>query len=206
MRSSRNKNRLDYKIFHKSGEKVSKNREIFNMSDTIDEELKIVCKINRFLEENDLSLFSDVEEIDNSLEKIRILQQEYEEVHIKLRRELGDDEYQKTYTEYEKSQDVMMTWLKDAKFEKKRKKDKSSEQILEKLRAEEKFLFKKIFRELQNIESEHTSLVDDYERQLCVAEKSISEYTEVFRKIAEQGPIFVQEFGDKYEDQCQMLN
>ena len=69
------------------------------MSVTIEHELKTVCKINRFLEENQLSSFSDIEEVDECLEKMRDLLQEYEDVHIELRRELGDEEYEKTYTD-----------------------------------------------------------------------------------------------------------
>ena len=38
-----------YSHFHKTGEKEFKNRDILKMSVTIDCELKLVCKINRFL-------------------------------------------------------------------------------------------------------------------------------------------------------------
>ena len=115
------KKRLDYSHFHKTGEKEFKNRDILKMSVTIDCELKLVCKINRFLDEYQVSLFSDVDEIDESLAQMRELQQEYEDMHIELRRELGDEEYEKTYTEFQNSREVMMTWLTEAKKEKKTK-------------------------------------------------------------------------------------
>ena len=206
MRRTRDKNRLDYKHFHKTGEKVFENRNNFITSVTIEVELKIVCKINRFLEENELSLFSDIEEIDGSLEKMRSLLEEYEDVHIELKRELGDDEYEKTYTEHQKTRGVMMTWLKDAKLEIRNLKLKSSERVLEKLRVEEKFLFRNISRELDNIENEVPSLVEDFEQQMSIAEKFILDYSEMFCRIEEQGSAFSEEFGDKYEKTCAILN
>ena len=124
------------------------------MSLTVDVELKIVCKINRFLDENQISMFSDVDEVNECLDKMRELQQEYEDVHIELRRELGDDEYEKTYTEFQKSRDVMMTWLKNAKIERMKFKKQSSEKILESLRAEERLVRRDILRELDNINVE----------------------------------------------------
>ena len=87
---NRDKKRLDYAHFDKTGEKIFKKRSISTMSITIDHELKTVCKINRFLDENQISLFFDVEEINEGLEKMRELLQEFEDVHIELRRELGD--------------------------------------------------------------------------------------------------------------------
>ena len=81
------------------------------MSVAIEHELKTMCKINRFLEENQLSSFSDVEEVDECLEKMREVLQENEDVHIELRREIGDEEHEKS-TDFESSRDMMMTWLK----------------------------------------------------------------------------------------------
>ena len=202
----RDKKRLDYTVYHDSGDKVFKNRNIVTMSLTVDCELKIVCKINRFLDENQISMFSDVDEVNECLDKMRELQQEYEDVHIELRRELGDDEYEKTYTEFQKSRDVMMTWLKNAKIERMKFKKLSSEKILESLRAEERLVRRDILRELDNINVEKPVLIEDYERQISAAEKFISRYSEVFRKIEEQGPDFRDEFGKKFDELCNSLN
>ena len=202
----RDQNRLDYAHFDKTGEKIFKKRCISTMSITIEHELKTVCKINRFLDENQLSLFYDVEEINEGLEKMRELLQEFEDVHVELRRELGDAEYEKTYTEFKKSRDHMMTWLKNAKSERSKFKKGSSEKILEILRTEEKFVRKDILRELDNINDEKPVLVEDYERQISVAENLLVRYSEVFRKIEEQGPDFTDEFGKSYDDMCGTLN
>ena len=200
------KKRLDYSHFHKTGEKEFKNRDILKMSVTIDCELKLVCKINRFLDEYQVSLFSDVDEIDESLAQMRELQQEYEDMHIELRRELGDEEYEKTYTEFQNSREVMMTWLTEAKKEKKKFKQNSSTKILDSLRSEEKFLCTDISRELDNIKNEKPALVEDYERQVSVAENCITRYYEVFRKIDEQGPAFSGQFDEKFKKTCTDLN
>ena len=202
----RDQKRLDYAHFDKTGEKIFKKRCISTMSITIEHELKTVCKINRFLDENQLSLFYDVEEINEGLEKMRELLQEFEDVHVELRRELGDAEYEKTYTEFKKSRDHMMTWLKNAKSERSKFKKGSSEKILEILRTEEKFVRKDILRELDNINDEKPVLVEDYERQISVAENLLVRYSEVFRKIEEQGPDFADEFGKRYDDMCGTLN
>ena len=132
--------------------------------------------------------------------------EEYEDVHIELKRELGNDEYEKTYTEHQKTRGVMMTWLKDAKLEIRNLKLKSSERVLEKLRVEEKFLFRNISRELDNIENEVPSLVEDFEQQMSIAEKFILDYSEMFCRIEEQGSAFSEGFGDKYEKTCAISN
>ena len=202
----RRQKRLDYAIFHKTGDKIYKNRDIVDMSVTVELELKVVCKINRFLDENGSLEFSDVDEVNECLDKMRELQQEYEDVHVELRRELGDDEYEKTYTEFQKSRDVMMTWLKNAKIERMKFKKQSSEKILESLRAEERLVRRDILQELDNINVEKPVLIEDYERQISAAEKFISRYSEVFRKIEEQGPDFTDEFGKKFDELCNSLN
>ena len=202
----RHQKRLDYAIFHKTGDKIYKNRDIVAMSVTVELELKVVCKINRFLDENESLEFSDVDEVNECLDKMRELQQEYEDVHVELRRELGDDEYEKTYTEFKNSRDLMMSWLKNAKTKRAKFKKQSSEKSLESLRAEERCVHRDILRELDNINNEKPVLIEDYERQIAVAEKSISSYSHVFRKIEEQGPDFSDEFGKKFEELCNSLN
>ena len=202
----RHQKRLNYAVFHKTGDKVYKNRNIVAMSLTVEHELKIVCKINRFLDENQIAELSDVDEVNECLDKMRELQQEYEDVHIELRRELGDDEYEKTYKEFSNSRDLMMTWLKNAKVERAKFKKQSSNKILENLRTEERCVRRDILRELDNISNEKPVLIEDYERHIAVAEKSLCSYSAVFRKIEEQGPDFTDEFGKKYDDLCKSLN
>ena len=63
----------------------------------IDEELKVVLRINRFFQENSLDDLTDFEEIDSYVRDLKILQQDYDEVHVTLRRKLGDQLYTQQY-------------------------------------------------------------------------------------------------------------
>ena len=128
----RSKKRIDYKKLHETGEKVF--LEIPSMSEshqggsmTAEFESKVVCKIDRFLEESDLNLFYDVEEIQIAIEKCRNILQEYEDVHVELKNELGTENYIDRYTEYTKIRASMMTWIKNAKLDISIRRKKNSE-------------------------------------------------------------------------------
>ena len=202
----RAKKRLDYKRLHETGEKVYiENSASMSMSETkqagsitAEFESKVVCKIDRFLEESDLNLFYDIEEIQIAIEKSRSILQEYEDVHVELKNELGTEDYIEKYTEYTKIRTSMMTWIKNAKLEIGIRRKNFSEQKFVGLRAEEQFLRKIINMELQNFENEIPILLEGHERQLAVAEQLISEYTNLFHKIEMEGPTFSQEFGDLF--------
>ena len=85
---------LDYKESNlQSGKRVYKGvRNVGNMSGPKiqDSEKKICMKIKRFLEENEISEFFDIDEIENSAGLLRELLETYEDVHIALESELGD--------------------------------------------------------------------------------------------------------------------
>ena len=49
---------------------------------TVELELKVVRKIKTFLEENDITLFFDLEESQIAIERARNILQEYEDVHV----------------------------------------------------------------------------------------------------------------------------
>ena len=207
----RSKKRIDYKKLHETGEKVF--LEIPSMSEshqggsmTAEFESKVVCKIDRFLEESDLNLFFDVEEIQIAIEKCRNILQEYEDVHVELKNELGTENYIDRYTEYTKIRASMMTWIKNAKLDIGIRRKNFSEQRFVGLRSEEQFLRKRINLELQNFESEIPILLEGHERQLAVAEQLISEYTNLFHKIEMEGPDFSQEFGDQFDKTYSVLN
>ena len=175
------------------------------MEEIVDEEIKIVLKINRFLKENELSELLDVEELDDSVQDLKNLQQDYEEVHVKLQRQFGD-EYSQKYNKFDENALIMMNWLKVAKRQLRTLKSKSGERVLDELRVEEKFVSKRIGRELQNVLHDPSTLVEDLERHVNVAENLVIEYSKVFMKIEAQGTEFRQEFGTKYDDQCKMLD
>jgi len=61
------------------------------MTLTVEQELKVVKKIDRFLEENDkLDLFFDADELYEAIRECREILQEYEEIHVELQNELHD--------------------------------------------------------------------------------------------------------------------
>ena len=110
LRSFRPKERIDYKFFNSTGKKVPKNfpKSCKNMGEAIDIELKIVSKLNRFLEEYDLSLLFDIKEIQDAVIEARNLIESYEDIHIQLKKELKE-EYMQTYKDYD-SQVSILRW------------------------------------------------------------------------------------------------
>ena len=80
----RSNRRLDYKILHETGEKVYLENTSMSTSVSLDGrsitgeyEAKVICKIETFLEENDLTLFFDLEEVKNAIERARNILQEF---------------------------------------------------------------------------------------------------------------------------------
>ena len=92
------------------------------------------------------------------------------------------------------------------KWRQKNAKKHFADQFFEKLRAEERLLYKRISLELQNFSLEKPVLLEAHERRLLVAEQLISDYTEMFHEISEQGLTFTQQFGGRYEETCTKLN
>ena len=112
----RSNRRLDYKILHETGEKVYLENTSMSTSVSLDGrsitgeyEAKVICKIETFLEENDLTLFFDLEEVKNAIERARNILQEFEDVHVELKNELGSEEYPKRYTHYTHFRSPMMS-------------------------------------------------------------------------------------------------
>ena len=89
-RSLRTRERFDYEIFSKKGVKIPKGKNIGIMSTLIDEEIKLVCKIKRFMTEYELSLLFELDDIEKAIVELRVLLEGYQEVHIKLVRELKE--------------------------------------------------------------------------------------------------------------------
>ena len=95
---------LDYRTLNKSGDRVYKGkRNICEMSvpKNQDIERKLSSKIKRFLDENVVSEFFDIEEIEGSAGSLRELLESYEDLHMELRNELGDSDYGDTYKHYD---------------------------------------------------------------------------------------------------------
>ena len=79
-RSRRAFDKIDYKVYHKTGKKVVKeSRELDKISEKfkqlatmanekiVDEENKVCMEINRFIDEKDFELLFDIEEIEISI-------------------------------------------------------------------------------------------------------------------------------------------
>ncbi len=175
------------------------------MTEQIDEELKIVLRINRFFTENELEEITDVEERDASVRDLKILQQDYEEIHVNLRRQLGDVQYTQIYDKYDDSVKLMMDWLKTAKRKIRNLKSSPSTKFLDELRVEEKFVHSRINYDFQTLLNEKTDFIEDLERHVSVVENLIKEYSVVFMKIENQGAEFKNEFGTRFEGMCKIL-
>ena len=101
-KSDRKSDRIDYKIYHETGQKVSKSKvdsflaqkveKLSIMSDQglKDQEAKICFRFERFLDENDFDLLTDEAEVESSLSECKSLIEQYGDTHIELRRELGE--------------------------------------------------------------------------------------------------------------------
>ena len=63
--------------------------------DLIDTETTLSLKILRFINDNDMDLLLDVEEIEARIFDANELCDRYQEVHVKVRRALGEEEYGK---------------------------------------------------------------------------------------------------------------
>ena len=205
------KKRIDYLTFHTTGEKVLKRTSptmsLTGESITIEHELKVSRKLERFVEENDLELFFDTEEVSHAIDVCRMILQEYEEVHVELIHELGTENYEQRFKiDYEKLRETMMSWIKSAKIDVNRRKKHVAEQVFDRLRSEENLLYKKIVIELRNFSVESPVLLETHERQMNVAEQLISEYTIMYQKIGEHGHTFTEEFGSRYDEMCIRLN
>ena len=58
------------------------------MAAKIDEELRLVCKINRLYKEYEFDLLCDIAEIQEGINKLRSLIESYESMHISLKKRI----------------------------------------------------------------------------------------------------------------------
>ena len=126
-RPSRNIDRFDYKIYSKTGNKVVKGRTgISAMASSVDEELRVVRRLERFLIEYNLSLLYEVGDIEEGIKEVRDIVESYEELHLRLKGELGTLSYEETHPEYEDRIKCVTYWIRSAKSEIRTKKEETS--------------------------------------------------------------------------------
>ena len=140
-RPKRATKRIDYRIYNETGRKVVternqvekvvekfKNLSIMASERLVEEEEKVSLKICRFLDENELDALFDIEEVELGIAEIKRLIKSYEEIHVQLKKELGD-EYKNKCQGFDENSKGVSTWIKNAKTDIKKKKE-------EKLRRE----------------------------------------------------------------------
>ena len=206
-RSLRSTKKFDYKVFSETGEKVFKEtrKGLQKMGTLIDDELKITCKFKRFMSENSMELLYDISDIESAIQDLRNLLESYEEIHIRLKRELGD-EYDKTFPNFEQDVENMSYWIRTAKLEIKRRKQERSDKEKVNLRAEVKIFSTRITRELDNIDEEGSNFMEDLERYAKVVQGLIDGYSNIFVRVEQQGSDFSEELQGDYEEQCSKLS
>ena len=133
-------------------------------------------KIKRFLDENEISEFFDIDEIENSAGLLRELLETYEDVHIALESELGD-RYAESYKDYDENVEKISKWLKESKAEVRRRKAQVLDREKEKLRVEEEFFRSRISRDLGSLDLEDTKFIEDLERHTYVAKELLKSYS-----------------------------
>ena len=153
-RPTRNISRFDFRTYHRTGQKITKNNTKFDHiverlnRDYImegnklkDEERKMSLEIIRFWDEYDLEELFDIDDIKESIDELKNLVKKFENIHVEIRTTLGEEEHNEIYPNYENDVKTMTEWIKTARKEiyerKKRDKEalelsKNNEKLIEK--------------------------------------------------------------------------
>ena len=136
-RLPRKTDRFDYRVYDKTGKKVSKEQKrLEEISDRIDQvmsreqlisdEAKLCLKIDRFVKDNEIDLFFDAAEIDDALATFTPMIDNFEHFHVELKQCLEEQEYKDAYKDsFDSLYLKMCEWTKKVKKLKlKMKKDK----------------------------------------------------------------------------------
>ena len=190
-------------------------KDVVAMASSIDEELKLVCKLTRFMYE--LSLLYDVADVGEGMREARQLAESYEEIHVKLKRELGDEDYNENYPGYDAQISKITDWIMDAKLEIRKKKESRSNEAeqeklegsikeIYKLRVEVKYLERRIKSGIARMYAENNVFVEDLEKHFNIAQRFIEEWTGIFVRIEASGSQYSEEFVGIYDELCNELD
>ena len=195
-------------------------RNLTEMEQIVDSELKISKKLKRFFNEYELSLLFDVQDVELGIAELKELTNEYDDIHSKLiptSTDASDSVYKDTYQEqYDDQMSEIEKWIKQAKRDIKAKKenqlslslqeklDEASKQK-DQIRAEEKYLRGRIESEIQALYTDNSVFIEDLENGVACAQKLDVEYSQVFIEIEAYDQIFVQEFGTLFDDTSSMI-
>ena len=216
-RARSNIQHLDYKLYNKTGRKVIKGKNsLIIMENKIDNELKLVCKISRFVKEFAIELLYDIEDIEAGIKECRELTENYEGIHIVLKRELAE-EYEEAYQEYDTITTSLVNWLRNARMEIRKKKEGSEmvrtlaeeeklRKIRDKLKAEEKYLRERIELEKESIGAHKSWFLEDVEKNINVLRELSLEDSGIFIRIEEIGEDYLEGFGSIYQKTSHEIN
>ena len=150
------------------------------------------------MNEYELSLLYDVVDVEEGIREARQLAESYEEIHVKLKQELGDEDYNENYSGYDAQISKITDWIRDAKLEIRKKKESRSNEAeqeklegsikeIYKLRVEVKYLERRIKSEIARMYAENSVFVDDVEKHFNIAQRFIEEWTDIFVRIEALG-------------------
>ena len=81
------------------------------MAALIDDEIIIKNKLDRFYVKYNFKVVCDISKIETGISQLEDLADSYMSVHLKLRREMGDQAYEETYADYEKTVAMTTEWI-----------------------------------------------------------------------------------------------
>ncbi len=81
----------------------------------MDEETKISYKFNRFLEEYDLDFMFEIEEYETAIAEIKGAVDRFEDIHIRLKRDMGEKDYSDKYPKFSDRLKLVTEWISTAK-------------------------------------------------------------------------------------------
>ena len=180
---------IDYKVFHKTGDKVSKFRD--KAMDAKYVQLKAKKIKGDILEHFNLYEIDELENVDELTESLDIilnLSTELRHLHVELRENLGDDDYEATYPKIEEFSTRMRDYIKitKAKLKKIFKEQNEKDDAKSLIETKNKFVIEdEILRERTEREIKNFDLLEcDEIRESCLRlEKILVEYYQLLTSI-----------------------
>ena len=199
--------RFDYKVYDQTGNKVEKSltetdqileessdNDMENIS-LIDEESKIYLEILRFWNEYDLDEIEYVDDIKESITELKILRKRFEDIHVEMKRAMGEKKHKETYENYEEDVKRMTEWVRMArKVISDRKKQENAALVTRqeeesiktektRVKTEEKYLKIKINQLLSKTDLENAEDIDEIKESLFSLNKFLDKCTDLHREI-----------------------
>ena len=181
--SRRQIGRLEYKIYHNTGDKVRKSPATMaeDLKQLCVEELKILDSLNFHLALHAIEDLFSVEECKGAIGTVTDLYNSYRSIHVELRNVLGED-YGEKYPKFDVVGEKVTLYLKSVRSKIRSESDESqkskNEEEIRVLDVEVEFLKKKLYQYNRSID-ENVSLVrdvDTIEKYVAKMEEFIGEF------------------------------